>query len=303
MVVQMNEPVLHRPVMLEEVLAFLTPAPGCIFVDATLGAGGYSEAILQKTLGHATVVGLDRDADAIEAASQRLSEYKTFQPIHTEFGQMDDALHSLGLEKIDGLVADLGVSSMQLDQPVRGFSFLQDGELDMRMDVSQKNTAADIVNYEKQEALAKILWQYGEERFSRRLARRIVERRRTKKFTSTVELAEFIAATIPGKRDQIHPATRSFQALRIATNNELGELERLCTLAEQIVKPSGTFVCVSFHSLEDRLVKQAHRQRTQNGKPLWELLTRRPATPTDDEKSVNPRSRSARLRAARRLAP
>lgn len=299
----MNEPLLHCPVMVNEVLEVLQPGPGCVYVDATLGAGGYSKAILQETRGRATVVGLDRDAVAIDAASKRLSAYKTFHPIQIEFGQMDVALHSLGLEKIDGLVADLGVSSMQFDQPVRGFSFQHDGALDMRMDVGQKRTAADIVNYEKQEELAKILWEYGEERFSRRVARRIVDRRKIKKFTSTVELADFIAATIPGRRGQIHPATRSFQALRIATNNELGELNRLCTLAEQTVKSFGVFVCVSFHSLEDRVVKQAHRRRHQAGGPLWELLTRRPRTPTDEEKSANPRSRSAKLRAAKRLNP
>jgi 16S rRNA (cytosine1402-N4)-methyltransferase len=304
MVVQMNEPILHSPVMLEEVLEFLDPAPGGVFVDATLGAGGYTRAILEKTKGKATVIGLDRDADAIDAASQRLLAYKTFHPIHTAFSEMNAVLHSLGLEMIDGLVADLGVSSMQLDRPERGFSFQNDGGIDMRFDVDgQKTTAAAIVNYEKQDELARILWEYGEERFSRRLARRIVERRKTKKFTSTVELADFISATIPGKRGQIHPATRTFQALRIATNNELGELERLCIQAEQTVKPSGVFICVSFHSLEDRIVKQAHRKRSQDGKPLWELLTRRPCTPAEEEKSVNPRSRSAKLRAARRLDP
>ncbi|MDP6115900.1 MAG: 16S rRNA (cytosine(1402)-N(4))-methyltransferase RsmH [Planctomycetota bacterium] len=299
----MNEPILHHPVMLEEVLNFLEPAPGAVYVDATLGGASYSRAILEKTNGRATVVGLDRDLEAIEAASQRLSEYETFHAIHTEFSDLTNVLHSLGLEMIDGLVADLGVSSPQFDRPERGFSLRHDGDIDMRMDATQKTTAADIVNYEKQEELARILWEYGEERFSRRLARRIVDRRKTKKFTSTVELADFIAATIPGKRGHIHPATRTFQALRIATNNELAELECLCNQAEQTVKPSGVFICVSFHSLEDRLVKQAHRQRNQDGKPLWELLTRRPATPSADEKSVNPRSRSAKLRAARRLGP
>jgi len=286
----------HVGVLLREVLAFLGPRPGNVIVDATLGAGGYSEAILHALVGEGTVVGIDRDPEAVELASSRLAGWgKAFKARKADFGALPEVLSELGITEADGLVGDLGISSMQLGSPSRGFSFQSDGPLDMRMDPEQELTAEKVLNTRSERDLETILREYGEERFARRIARAIVSHRRRRPLRATGELVELIERTVPGRRGRIHPATRSFQAVRIETNDELGQLRTFCAHAPDILKPGGVFACVSFHSLEDRIVKHSLRQRE-----LWELLTKKPITPTADEVYRNPRSRSAKLRAAKR---
>jgi 16S rRNA (cytosine1402-N4)-methyltransferase len=275
-------------------MEFLRPEPGHVVVDATLGGGGYSLAILQRLEGKGMVIGIDRDRQAVEAATARLAGWgQTFRACKAAFSELPEVLAESGIERVDRLVADLGVSSVQLDTADRGFSFRAEGRLDMRMDLEQERTAADVVDTESEKELARILWEYGEERFARRIARAIVAERRRRLFRTTRELAELIERVLPPRRQRIDPATRSFQALRIATNDELGQLRALCEHAPRILKPGGVFVCVSFHSLEDRIVKTCLRQRE-----VWQLLVKKPLTPTEEEVARNPRSRSAKLRAA-----
>jgi len=286
----------HVGVMVKEVLEFLGPKPGNAIVDATLGAGGYSDAILHAIGGEGTVLGIDRDPEAVELASSRLAGWGTaFKARKADFADLPEVLSELGIAGADGLVGDLGISSMQLGSRSRGFSFQFDGPLDMRMDPEQELTAEEVINTRSERDLERILREYGEERFARRIARAIVRRRRQKPLRSTGELVEVIERTVPGRRSRIHPATRCFQAVRIETNDELGQLRTLCARAPDILKPGGVFACISFHSLEDRIVKHSLRQRE-----LWELLTKKPITPTAEEVDRNPRSRSAKLRAAKR---
>jgi 16S rRNA (cytosine1402-N4)-methyltransferase len=282
--------------MLHEAMEFLRPQPGHIVVDATLGAGGYSMAILERLERKGMVIGIDRDRLAVEAASARLADWgQVFSARKAAFSELPEVLAEFGIERVDGLVADLGVSTMQLGSADRGFSFSIEGRLDMRMDLEQERTAADVVNTESEKELARILWEYGEERFARRIAREIVAERRRNPFRTTRELAELVERVLPPRRQRIAPATRSFQAIRIATNDELGQLRALCEHAPRILKPGGVFACVCFHSLEDRIVKTCLRQRE-----VWQSLTRKPLTPTEEEVGRNPRSRSAKLRAAMR---
>lgn len=289
----------HRPVMLKEVLSFLGPQPGNFLVDATLGAGGYSQALLQAIKGHGLVVGLDWDNSAVVIAGRRLACWgEAFRPLKANFAELAAGIKGLGMMKADGIVADLGVSSMQLDEAARGFSFQREGPLDMRMDRERRLRAADVLNKASKEELERIFWKYGEERNARRIAREIVERRRKKEFQTTLELAEAIERTVSRRRGRIHPATRVFQSLRIVTNDELENLRRLCLAAADILKSGGVFVCVSYHSLEDRIVKEHFRG--EQGGQVWERLTKKPLRPTPEEVAENPRSRSARLRAARR---
>lgn len=303
----------HLSVMLEETLAFLEPKAGEIFVDATLGLGGHAEAILSIEGTH--VIGIDQDADAVHLAKERLERFgDRARIIHSNFDMIGDA-EVLGVSKVDGVIADLGVSSLQLDTDDRGFSFRADAPLDMRMDRSTGNTAAQLLAELAEEKIADLIYRYGEERFSRRIARRIVERRNSgQPVETTKELAEIVERSVKrSPKDKIHPATRTFQALRIAVNREIEILEDFVKDAINILNDNGRLVIISFHSLEDRIVKQTFQRlsgRCQcppripqcvcGAAKMIEILTRKPVTASEEETAQNPRSRSAKLRAARR---
>jgi 16S rRNA (cytosine1402-N4)-methyltransferase len=305
----------HIPVLAREVVDALRPRDGGRYVDGTFGAGGYSSAVLDRA--QCQVIALDRDPDAI-AAGQALAERYAprLRLIEGRFGDMADLLSAEGVDDVDGVALDLGVSSMQFDQADRGFSFRASGPLDMRMERSGPS-AADLVNEADEAELADIIWRYGEERKSRRVARAIVEARRHKRIETTGELAEIVRRAVgPQGRDDSDPATRTFQALRIAVNDELGELECGLAAAEQVLAPGGRLAVVSFHSLEDRAVKdfvRTHAGRTpgpsrhapprqrQRAATLKDL-TRKPVGPSAQEIAANPRARSARLRVAEKIA-
>ncbi|MEM7793582.1 MAG: 16S rRNA (cytosine(1402)-N(4))-methyltransferase RsmH [Cyanobacteria bacterium P01_C01_bin.118] len=281
---------IHQSVLANEVLTGLNPQPHGCYLDATVGGGGHSRLILaaDPTI---RLVALDQDPNALDAARQNLEEFSdrvTF--CHGNFSEF-----APGEQRFDGVLADLGVSSPQLDRPERGFSFRHAGELDMRMNPEQALTAAELVNHGSERELADIFYHYGEERLSRRIARRIVERR---PFQTTTALADAISASVPGKyrHGRIHPATRVFQALRIAVNRELDVLEQLIEIAPGWLTQTGKLVIISFHSLEDRRVKHGMRNHEQ-----LKVLTKKPITATDEEVRQNPRSRSAKLRIAERL--
>ena len=285
---------LHRPVLLQEAMHFLIQREGGTYLDATLGAGGHTEAILERDP-KARVVGVETDSNALIIARQRLERFgNRFQAIHSNFAHMAHFFKDLDINRLDGILADLGVSSMQLDTPERGFSFMQDGPLDMRMDTQLELCAEDVVNHFSEEDLADVIFEMGEERFSRRIARAIVAHR---PLTSTVQLAAIVADSFPrAARQRIHPATRTFQALRIYVNDELNVLKRFLDDMPSWLAPGGCAVVISFHSLEDRLVKQAFREWEK--KSLARILTKHVVTASDDERQSNPRSRSAKLRAA-----
>ncbi|MBI3666519.1 MAG: 16S rRNA (cytosine(1402)-N(4))-methyltransferase RsmH [Acidobacteria bacterium] len=288
----------HVPVLLDEVIRWLRLDPAGTFVDCTLGGGGYAEAIL-KHLTTGRLIAIDRDPRAIEAARERLRPFGNriiyWRASYSEIGRLWEWLgEPPGTVRIAGMVADLGVSREQLEDPGRGFSFLTDGPLDMRLDPEQPMTAARIVNHYGEKPLAELIFRFGEERRSRRIARAIV---RARPVVSTRKLAEVIERAAPRTpRERIHPATRTFQALRIAVNDELGELEKLLEAAPPLLASGGRLVVVSFHSLEDRLVKQALRRWAGSG--VLEILTKHVIRPGEGEVRSNPASRSARLRAA-----
>jgi 16S rRNA (cytosine1402-N4)-methyltransferase len=313
----------HRPVLLRETMHFLAPERGGLFVDCTVGLGGHSEAILQSSIG-TRVIGIDRDRAALSAASQRLAHFgERFRSVHADFREIERVLEELEEREPVGMLADLGVSSLQFDSSTRGFSFRFDAPLDMRMDPeSDDESAADLLLRLSEEEIAAIIYEYGEERNSRRIARWIVEsRERGKPITTTTELADLVArAAGKRKRWQIHPATRTFQALRIAVNRELEDLGKFVATAIDLLEPEGRFVVVSFHSLEDRIMKQELRRHagycqcdlrskvhpglcTCGARRAVEILTKRPVVPDAIEIDANPRSRSAKLRACRKLSP
>ena len=282
----------HIPVLLEEVLQLLNPQSGGTFIDATVGAGGHAAAILDRTLPGGRLLALDQDEDALELARQRLrGEGSRAVFRHANFSEIANVANEEGFLNVDGVVADLGVSSMMLDQPERGFSFQSDGPLDMRMDRSQSTTASDIVNRMRERELADLIYEYGEERRSRPIARSIV---RFRPHHTTGNLVRAIEA-VSGKRryGQIHPATRTFMALRLAVNNELENLEAFLDAVIPILAPGGRVAVISFHSLEDRIVK--HRMRD-----LGHVLTKKVVRAGEDERRDNPRSRSAKLRVMER---
>jgi 16S rRNA (cytosine1402-N4)-methyltransferase len=294
--------------MLAEVLEALSPKGGEIYVDGTFGAGGYTSAILEAAA--CEVLAIDRDPDAEKRASELKEKYS--DKLHFKRGCFGDVKSLLGGQKVNGFVLDIGVSSFQLDEAERGFSFRFDGPLDMRMDTQNGQSAADIVNTTPEEELANIIYQYGEERKSRWVAKAIIARRKEKKFETTLDLAEVVRGCVPKSRDGIDPATRTFQALRIAVNDELGELERALEAANDILLPGGRLVVVSFHSLEDRIVKNFMREhaggagggskympQTEQDPALYTLPNRNKAIlPGDKETAENGRSRSAKLRCA-----
>jgi 16S rRNA (cytosine1402-N4)-methyltransferase len=303
----------HIPVLLTEVLDALQSREGGLVVDGTFGAGGYSRALLDRG---AEVVALDRDPAAIRAAAGLVAASDgRLRVLQARFGDLQTVAIDLGLGPLDGVVLDVGVSSMQLDEPERGFSLRFDAPLDMRMSRTGR-TAADLLRDEDEEAIADILFHFGEERAARRIARAIVVDRETSPFVSTLELARMIARVAPERPGELtHPATRTFQALRIAVNDELGELLRGLVAAERLLAPGGRLAVVTFHSLEDRIVKQFLASRSGRGRapsrllpgepaeaePTFEVPRGQPIEPSEGEASANPRSRSAKLRFAVRL--
>lgn len=288
----------HVPVMCDEVVHWLDPQPGQTLVDGTLGGAGHTLALAQRVGPTGRVIALDRDPSAVERARGLLAA----QPVTlvaANYTDLPEVLANLDCGSVDGIVLDLGLSSDQLADATRGFSFDSPGPLDLRFDPTTGEPAADLVNRWSAEQLANVIYQYGEERLSRRIARRIVETRREHPIRTAAELAALVRRSVPRSRSGgIDPATRTFQALRIAVNDELGSLERALDRLPACLRPGGRLAVISFHSLEDRRVKQAFRDD-----PRWEVLTRKPLRPAAEEVAANPRSRSAKLRvAARRLA-
>jgi S-adenosyl-methyltransferase MraW len=312
---QPQPPPLHRPVMLDEVVSLLAPRADALYLDATFGAGGYSTALLEAA--PCSVVGLDRDPDACARGAALAARYRgRLTVLHGQFGEMASLLPAHGFARIDGVAFDLGVSSPQLDDPARGFSFRADGPLDMRMDPTAGDPASRAVNELPEAELARIIAEYGEERAARRIARAIARARKASPITTTLALAEIVRAVLPRAADGIDPATRTFQALRILVNDELGELAAGLQGAERLLAAGGRLCVVSFHSLEDRQVKTFLRLRSGTAPrpsrhrpealadaaptPTFRLMTNRPLRPTEAEITRNPRARSARVRAAER---
>jgi 16S rRNA (cytosine1402-N4)-methyltransferase len=305
----------HIPVLMNEVVDAIAPRDGGRYLDGTFGAGGYTTAMLDRA--DCQVIAIDRDPDAIAAGRAMAERYAPrLRLIEGRFGDMADLLSAEGVDDVDGVTLDLGVSSMQFDQAERGFSFRNSGPLDMRMGRSGPS-AADLVNDTEEDELADIVWRYGEERKSRRVAHAIVEQRKLKRIETTGELASIVRRAVgPQAKDDSDPATRTFQALRIAVNDELGELERGLAAAEAVLAPGGRLAVVSFHSLEDRAVKEFVRARagrtpgpSRHAPPKADApaatlrdLSRKPVLPSDAETSANPRARSARLRVAEKIA-
>ncbi len=308
---------MHRSVLVQESLALLNASMGGDFVDATLGIGGHTEAILLASADN-TVLAIDQDRDAIEHAGKRLTRFgDRVTIVYSNFSAVKSVVNSAGIDRVDGILADLGVSSLQLDTRDRGFSFRFDAPLDMRMDANSSDpTAADLLATLSETEIADIIYRYGEERFSRRIARRIVENREAgRPITTTAELTGLVERSVRrSKKDKIHPATRTFQALRIAVNRETELLERFIVDAIDILKTDGRLAVITFHSLEDRIVKHAFQKSSGRCScppriPLCvcgtrkevEILTRKPIIPAEDEIAANPRSRSAKLRAIKKL--
>lgn len=295
----------HAPVFPAEVLEWMQPAEGKFIIDGTLGGGGHSELFLKAG---ATVMGVDRDPEALAHASQRLAPFgERFSSWEGNFSGVVDDPH---VAKADGLLLDLGVSSRQLDSAARGFSFMREGPLDMRMGPSSPRTAAEVVNEWSEDELIKILREYGEEKKARRIVAAIVDRRVEVPFTTTLDLADCVEKAI-GRQGRIHPATRTFQAIRMAVNEELESLQRTLEAVPKLLKPGGRLLVITFHSLEDRMVKQFLRQRSTQwiDNPAWseprpnpefqfKLLARKAIAPTEAEVAQNPRARSAKLRVA-----
>jgi len=308
---------LHRSVLLDEAVELLNVNDGGTFVDATLGMGGHAERILELTKS-SSVLAMDQDADALGLARERLGHYgDRIKFFHSNFTEIKTVLSESGVSVVDGVLGDLGVSSLQLDSPERGFSFRFEAPLDMRMDAtSDAPTAAELLATLSEVEIANIIYQYGEERFSRRIARRIIERREAgTPVETTSQLVELIERSVRrNPKDKIHPATRTFQALRIAVNRELEALEQFVTDAIDILKMNGRFAIITFHSLEDRIVKHAFRKMSGKcscppripqcvcgARKVVEILTRKPIVPGEDEIATNARSRSAKLRAVKKI--
>ncbi len=285
--------------MTGEVVEFLQPRPGKVILDCTLGEGGHALRLLPLLAPGGFLLGLDRDSSALAVAGQKLAGYGDLLRIErANYTELQEALGRAGIESVDGVLFDLGVNSSQLDNADRGFSFQNDGPLDMRMNTAAGQTAADLVNRTNRKDLEWLIREYGEERFAGRISRRIVEERGKNPIRTTGRLAEIISRAVPG-RGKIHPATRTFQALRLAVNEELECLNRALPLAREILRPGGRICLIAFHSLEDRIVK--HTFRRWAGEEKVKILTRKPVRPREEEVRVNPRSRSARLRAAEKI--
>lgn len=304
----------HIPVLFDEVLELLAPQPGRSYIDGTVGAGGHSAGLLEASAPDGRLLAFDRDEEALSFAKQRLLDYGqrvTF--VHESYGNMGEVAPLMGFEKVDGILLDLGLSSRQLEDGERGFSFLREGPLDMRFDRTQGQTAADLVNHLDAHTLADVFWRYGEERLSRKYAKAIIAAR---PITTTAQLAEIVENAAPHhvRRKRIHPATQVFQALRIAVNQELAELERGLPAAVDLLRTGGRVAVISFHSLEDRFVKNYLRDLSRDcicpprqpvctcdAQAVLRIVSRKAIMPGAEEVERNPRSRSARLRVAEKL--
>lgn len=288
----------HLPVLLERVLSTLEPGRGGIYVDATAGGAGHSRAILEASP-NVRLIASDRDLAAVDVVRERLVEFgERARVVHARFSEIEAVLDEAGIATVDGILADLGVSSFQIDTAERGMSFRHQGPLDMRMDTSRGETALELVTRLEQDALADVIYELGEERRSRRIARCIKQALAAGELSDTIELRRAVVRAVgPRRVGGIDPATRTFQALRIAVNSELKELSSLLALGRSRLKPDGLLAVISFHSLEDRLVKREFQDRS-----LWQPLTKKPLIADDEEQAQNPRSRSAKLRVARRIS-
>jgi 16S rRNA (cytosine1402-N4)-methyltransferase len=288
-------PTQHVPVLVDEVLAQLDARPGQTLVDGTLGGGGHARRLAECVLPGGRIFALDRDRAAVEAAQQALADVPV-TPLWADYRNLDLVLRDVGVEKIDGVLIDIGLSSDQLADASRGFSFAADGPLDLRFDVTEGRSAAELVNTLGEQALADLIFRYGEERHSRRIARAVVERRRERPYELAADFADTVRRAIPPSHDarRIDSATRTFQAFRIAVNDELGALETFLRIAPTCVVRGGRVAVISFHSLEDRIVKEAFRDDVR-----WQPLTKKPIVAGDREVADNPRARSAKLRVAR----
>jgi 16S rRNA (cytosine1402-N4)-methyltransferase len=296
-----SSPLWHQPVMGAEVLRALRPRPGAVIVDGTAGTGGHSLMILPHLLPDGRLVAIDRDRDALDVARKRLAEFAPQATcVRENYRHLPAILKDLGIAGVDGLLLDLGLSSLQVDRSERGFSFSKEGPLDMRMDPEQEETAEAIVNESTADELATVLETLGEERYARRIACRIVQERRAHPIRTTTQLARLVTDAVPpgARHGRLHTATRTFQALRLAVNDELGALEELLGRLGELLNPGACAVILTFHSLEDRLVKRAFAEG-QRGR-LWTVLTKKPIRPSAQEVAENPRARSAKLRAIER---
>lgn len=297
----------HLPVLYQEILDALCPKSPGLYVDGTVGAGGHAWGILTKSAPQGSLLGFDVDPKALQIAAERLLPFKgRFELVQMSYTAITEQAHKIGWNAVNGIVLDLGVSSMQIDNPERGFSFQSDGPLDMRLDPGQKTTAADLLNQLEENDLAKIIWEYGEDRQARRIARTIVHSR---PLSTTHQLSEIVKKAVGYKSDRIHPATRTFQAVRIYLNGELNNLNKVLPEAINLLAPGGRLAVISFHSLEDRIVKQTFQRESKDcicppGLPVCtcnhhasiNILTRHPIEAGEEEISINPRARSARLR-------
>ena len=290
----------HRPVLLDEACEFLRPAPGGRYLDCTVGAGGHAERILVLSQPDGKLIGIDRDPQALAIAAQRLGKFAGRATlVHANFTDAAEVLARNGVEKVHGVLFDLGLSSIQLDAADRGFSFQhEDAPLDMRADPTTGETAADLIAHVPEAELADILYQLADERRSRRIARVICDERRRRRIETVGQLAAIVAKAMGGRRGRIHPATRTFMALRMWVNREMPNLEEALTSVRDIVEPGGRVVVISFHSKEDRIAKTVFREQARDG--VWEILTKKPVVAAEDELSTNPRARSAKLRAVER---
>jgi len=300
----MLEAKFHVPVMLQEVLDYLKLAPGQIIVDATLGTGGHSAEILKRITPQGRLIGIDRDENSLSVCRQRLAEFKdSIDFVQANFADLDQVLANLGIQNIDGIIFDLGISSYQLFDAQRGFSFQEEGPLDMRLDKSSYICAYDLVNNLNENEISQILWNFGQERWHNRIARLLVQERRNEPICTTKQLANLVMRAIPYRYRRsyyrIHPATRTFQAVRIAVNRELEILENAIKKAVNVLKKQARICVISFHSLEDRAVKHTFRALKAGG--LVDIITAKPLTPGTGEIEVNPSSRSSKFRVAERI--
>ncbi|HBA83516.1 MAG TPA: 16S rRNA (cytosine(1402)-N(4))-methyltransferase [Verrucomicrobia bacterium] len=307
---------MHRPVMLKETIALMQIVPQGAYLDGTLGSGGHAEAILEGLGEGGRLLAIDRDVDALTRSRERLARYGSKCLLeHGDFADMMEIAQRSGIQGVQGVLVDLGMSSDQVDTPERGFSFQQDGPLDMRMDQTRPGTAADLVNTLEEAELAHLIFRLGEEHASRRIARAIVEARQCRPIATTAELAGIVSRAKGGRRSGTHPATQTFQALRMAVNHELESIRQGLEAAVRLVTPGGRVAAISFHSTEDRLVKQlfnlhvgrwesleAGGQRWVGEEPRFKWITRKPVTASDEELKENARARSAKLRVVERLS-
>jgi len=291
---------VHIPVLAEEVLNYLQPQPGHIILDCTIGNGGHAITLLAPIKSGGFLVGIAQDLDLLQIAKQSLSKTAgTFKLYHTDYSEVERVLHQAGVERVNGVLLDLGASSMQFDQAERGFSFAKDGPLDMRMDRSLPGTARDLIRRLSERELEEILKKYGEERWSKRITRAVQRGEKEGGITSTRQLAAVVERVVPRGKSKIHPATRVFQALRIAVNKELESLEVFLDKIHNYMQIGARIVIISFHSLEDRIVKKKFMERANH--KVFKILTKKPVTPGEAELEKNVRCRSAKLRAAERI--